>query len=100
MPHASLGILNITLVAGNDMNMDMVNTLPGRWPNVNAYIVAIRLEFLIQQVALLGYQLHAGINLFRRQVKKAGDMTTWNDQGMALAYPVGVEGAVSQLILQ
>ena len=64
MPHASLGILDITLVAGNDVNMDMKNTLPGRGPNINANVVAVRLELRVQQPALLGDQRHAGLDLF------------------------------------
>lgn len=47
MPHPPLGILNITLVAGNNVDMDMKDTLPGRRPHVYADIVAIRVKFLI-----------------------------------------------------
>lgn len=100
MPHPPLGILNITLVAGNDVNMDMQDTLPSRRPHVNTDIVAIRLEFLVQQLALLGYQLHAGVDLLRRQVEKASDMAARDDYGMTRTHRVGVARAISKFILQ
>lgn len=100
MPHASLGIFDITLVAGNDVNMDMENTLSGRRPNVNADVVAVGLELRVQQVALLGYKLHTGVDLFGRQVKKAGDMTTRDDQGMTRAHRVAVTRAVRKFVSQ
>ena len=100
MAHAPLGILDITLVARNDVNMDMEYTLPVRRSYVNADIVTIRLEFLVQSHALLGDQPHAGIDLFGRQVEKAGDMATWDNQGMARAHRVGITRTVSKFMLQ
>ena len=44
MPHIPLWIFDITLVAGNDVNMDMEDTLPGRLPHVYADIVAVELN--------------------------------------------------------
>ena len=100
MPHAPLGIIDITLVAGNDVNMDMEDTLPGRRPNINADVVAIGFELLVQQAALLGYKLHAGVDLFGRQVEKAGDMTTRDDQRMTRAHRVAITRAVRKFITQ
>ena len=100
MAHAPLGILDITLIARNDVNMDMEYTLTGRRSYVNADIVAIRLEFLVQSHALLGDQPHAGIDLFGHQVEKAGYMATWDNQGMARAHRVGITRTVSKLMLQ
>ncbi len=100
MAHAPLGILDITLVARNDVNMDMEYTLPGRRSYVNADIVTIRLEFLVQSHALLGDQPHAGIDLFGCQVEKAGYMATWDDQGMARAHRVGITRTVSKFMPQ
>ena len=100
MTHAALGILDITLVARDEVYMDMKDTLPGRLPYVNADIVTIRLEFLVQQPALLGDQPHAGIDLFGRQVEKAGDMATWDNQGMARAHCVAITRTVGEFMLQ
>ncbi len=100
MPHAPLGVLNVPFVAGNEVDMDMEDTLPGRRSHVNADIVTIRLEFLIQSRALLGDQPHAGIDLFGRQVEKAGDMATRDDQGMARAHCIGITRTVSKFMLQ
>lgn len=100
MAHAPLGILDITLVARNDVNMDMEYTLSGRRSYVNADIVTIRLEFLVQSHALLGDQPHAGIDLFGRQVEKAGYMATWDNQGMARTHRVGITRTVSKFMLQ
>jgi len=100
MAHAPLGILNVPFVAGDEVNMDMKYTLPGRRSDVNADIVTIRLEFLVQSHALLGDQPHAGIDLFGRQVEKAGYMATWDNQGMARAHRVGITRTVSKFMLQ
>ena len=100
MAHAPLGIFDITLVARNKVDMDMENTLPGRRAYVNADVVTIRLEFLVQSHTLLGDQCHAGIDLFGRQVEKAGYMATRDNQGMARAHRVGISRTVSKFMLQ
>lgn len=100
MPYAALWILDITLVAGNDVNMDMEDTLAGRRPNVYADIIAVGFELIVQQAALLGYQLHAGLDLFGRQVEKTGDMSTRDDQGMTRAHRVAVTRAVREFGIQ
>ena len=100
MPHAALGILDITLVAGYDVNMDMEYTLPGRRPHVNADIVAVGLELLVQQFSFLGNQLHAGVDLLRRQLKKAGHMAFGDNQGMTRAHRVTIARTVSKFALQ
>src|SRR3989338_4401264 len=100
MPHAPLGILNVAFVAGDDVNMDMEEAMSGRRSDIDADIVAIRLEFLVQSHALLGDQPHACIYLFRRQVEKAGDMPTWDDQGVPRTHRVGVKSAVCKFMLQ
>lgn len=100
MPHAPLGVLDITLVAGNDVNMGMQDTLAGRWPYIDADIIAIRPEFLVQKLTLLGNQGHAGVDFFGRQVKKAGDMALRDDQGMPRAHREAVTGTVGKLRFQ
>ena len=100
MPHAPLGVLHITLVAGNDVYMYMENTLPGRGPYIHADIVAIRFKFLINELFLFSNQLHAGSHLVWRQVKKAGDMTTRDDHAVPRAHRIGIASAVCKFILQ
>ena len=100
MAHAPLGILDITQIARNDVNMDVEYALPGRRSYVNADIVTIRPEFLIQSHALLGDQPHAGIDLFGCQIEKAGYMTTWDNQCVARAHRVGITRTVSKFMLQ
>lgn len=53
MSHAPLGVLNVPLVAGNDVNMDMHDALSGRWPYVDANIVAVGAELLVDELFLL-----------------------------------------------
>ena len=100
MPHPPLGVLDITLIARNEVNMDMEDALPGGRSHVDPDIVAIRLEFLVQSHALLGDQPHAGIDLFGRQVEKAGYMAARDNQGMAGAHRVGITRTVSELMFQ
>ena len=100
MPHAPLGILDISLVAGNDVNMDMEDALPGRGPNIHTDVVAVGLELRVQQAALLGDKPHAGVDLFGRQVEKTGDMTTRDDQRMPRAHRVAIARAVRKFVSQ
>ena len=100
MAHAALWILDITLVARNEVNMDMEYALPSRLSYVDADIVSIRLEFLVQSYPLLGDQPHAGIDFFGSQVEKAGYMATWDNQGMTGAHRVGITRTVSKFMLQ
>ena len=100
MPHSPLGIFHITLVAGNNVNVHMVNTLPGGRPDVYADIVAVRLEFLIDALFLIVYQLHASRYLFRCQLKKTGDMALRDNQRMTWTYPVGITGTVRKIPAQ
>lgn len=99
MPHPSLGILNVSFVAGDDVNMDMENALPGRRPHIDADIVAIRIEFLINASFFLLDQAHTGSHFFRGQVEKAGDMPPRNDQGVSRTRRVGVTRTESKFML-
>ena len=99
MPHPPLGILNVPFVAGNDVNMDMKDTLPGRGPHIDADVVAIRLKLLVNVFFFLFNESHAGSHLFRRQVEKAGDMPTRDDQGVPRARRIGVTSTVGKFML-
>lgn len=100
MPHTALGIFNITLTTGNDVNMDMEDTLSSRWTYVNTDVVAVGFEFFVQQLSLLVYQRHAGVDLFGSQLKKAGNMATRDDHRMTRAHWVRIARAVRQLVMQ
>ena len=100
MPYPTLGILNIPLVAGNDMNMHVENTLPGWLSYVDTDIVAIRIKFCIEKLLFLFNKVHAGSHFFRRQIEKAGHMPTWNDHGMPRTRRIGVTSTVSKVITQ
>ena len=99
MPHSPLGILNVPFVAGDDVNMGMEDTLPGRRSHINADIVAIRIKFLINVFFFLFNEAHAGSHFFRCQVEKASDMPTWDDHGVPRARRVGVTSTVSKFML-
>jgi hypothetical protein len=94
MPHTALGIFNITLITGNDVDMHMEDTLPSRLPYVNADVVAIWFKLFVQQLSLLVYQRHAGVDLFGCQLKKNGNMATWDDHRMTRAHRVRIARAV------
>jgi len=99
MPHAPLGILNVPFIAGDDVNMDMEDALPGRWSDIDANIVAIRIEFLVNEFFFLFNEAHTGSHFFRRQVEKAGYMPTRDDHGVPRTRRVGVAGTVSKFML-
>lgn len=100
MPHTALGIFNITLITGNDVNMYMPDTLPSRRPYVNADVVAVGFKLFIQQLSLLIDQRHAGVDLFGCQLKKAGNMASRDDQRMTRAHSVRIARAVRQFVIQ
>ena len=99
MSHSPLGILHVPFVAGDDVNMDMEDTLPGRRSYINADIVAIRTELLINVFFFLFNETHAGSHFFRCQVEKAGDMPTRDDHGVPRTRRVGVTSTVSKFML-
>ena len=49
LPHAPLGPRGITGVAGNQMNVDMEDTLPRRHVHVHAHVVAVGTEIVSQR---------------------------------------------------
>jgi hypothetical protein len=100
MPHAPLGILYITLITRDDMDMNMEDTLPGRRPHVNADIVAIRVKFLVDSLFFIFNQVHTGRYLVLCQLEKASHMAIRDDQGMARAHPVGITGTVGKSTFQ
>lgn len=100
MSHAALGVFNIPLVAGDDVDMNMKNTLPGGRPHVNPDVVAIRVKLPVDTLFLLIDQVHAGRHLGLRQVEKARDMPLRDDQGMAWTDRIGVSGTVGELVHQ
>ena len=98
MPHAPLGIFNVPFVTGDNVNMDMQDTLSGRGTDVDADIVAIRIEFLVNTFLFLFDEPHANRNFVRSQVEKAGYMPARDNQGVSRAGRIGVAGTVSKLM--
>ena len=77
MPHTALGIFNITLITGNDVNMDMEDTLPSRRPYVNADVVAVGFKLLVQQ---LSWRWVFYVNLIPGRIAVALVAFAWRDQ--------------------
>ena len=99
MSHPPLGVLNVPFVAGEDVNMDMEDTLPGRWSDIDADIVPIRIEFLVNEFFFLFDEIHAGGHFFWCQVEKTGYMPTRDDDGVPWACRIRVTGAVCKFML-
>lgn len=100
MAHTALRIHNVSLVAGNEVDMHMKDALPGCRPHIHADVVSIRSEFFVYPFLFFLDQAHAGRDLGWSQFKEAGDMPTRNNQGMARADWIGVAGAIGKLMLQ
>ena len=94
VPHSPLGILNITLVAGNDVNMYVEDTLPGRRPYINADIIAVGLKLRVEELFFLTNQLHTSSHLFRCQLEKTGHMAFRDNHRMSRARRVAITRAV------
>ena len=59
MSDAPLRIFNIPLVAGNDMNMRVVDALASCLTHIHPNVVTIRLKLFLQPFSLLPDQVHA-----------------------------------------
>jgi hypothetical protein len=79
MTYPPLGILNIAFVAWDDMDMHMEDALPGRRPHVDADVVTVWFELIVEDFLFLFDEVHTGRHFFRCEFEKAGDMTTWDD---------------------
>ena len=100
MPYSPLGIFNIPLVAGNDMNMYVVNTLPGCLTNIDANIIAVGTKFLVEELLFLVDQRHTSGHLFRRQLKKTCDMALRNNHCMPRARRIGIPATIYKIMFQ
>lgn len=99
MPHTPLRILNVSCVAGDEVDMDMEDALPGRRSDIDANVVAVRFEFGIDEAFFLLEEVHAGSHFIRRQVEEAGYMPARDDQGVTRTRRVGITGTVGEFIL-
>lgn len=99
MPHAPLWLLNVPFVAGNNVNMHMEDALPGRQPHIDADVVAIRTELLVDEFFFLLNEVHAGSDFFRCQLEKTGNMPPRDDQRVSRARRVGVACTEGQFML-
>lgn len=90
MPHTALRIFDITPITGNDVNMNMGNTLPSCLPYVNADVIAVGFKLFVQQLSLLVDQRHAGADLFGCQLKKGGNMATRDYHRMTRAHRIRI----------
>jgi hypothetical protein len=79
MAYPPLGILNISFVAWDDVQMDVKDALPCRLSHIDADVVAVRFELIIEKFLFLFDEVHTGGHLFRCQFEEAGDMTTRDD---------------------
>jgi hypothetical protein len=77
----------------------MEDALSGRRPDIDADVVAIRIEFLVNEFFFLFDEAHAGSHFFRRQVEKAGYMPTRDDHRVPRTRRVGVTGTESKFML-
>lgn len=79
MAHPPLGVLNISFVAWDDVDMDVKDALASRLSHVDADVVAVWFEFIVEQFLFLLDELHAGSDFFCCQFEEAGDMATRDD---------------------
>ena len=73
--------------------------MPGRGSDINADIVAIRIEFLVDEFLFLFDEAHAGSHFFRRQVEKTGHMPARDDQGVSRTGRICVAGTEGKFML-
>jgi hypothetical protein len=93
MPHSPLGVLNISLVTGDDVNMDMQDTLASCRSYINPDIITIRIKLLINKV-------HTGCDFILRQVKNLSNMAFRNYHSMPRAHRVAITSTVRKLIIE
>jgi len=79
MAYPSLGILNVSFVAWDEVDVHVKDALPSRLSRIDTDVVAVWFELLVEQFLFLFDELHAGSDFFRCQFKEAGDMATRDD---------------------
>jgi len=80
------------------MDVDMEDTLSRGHIHVDAYVVAVGLEFLIHCCFFLSQQLHAGAYLFSPKIEEVCNMPERDNQGVARTDGVAVTLTVGQLV--
>jgi len=99
MPHSALGVLNVSFIAGDDVDMDMKDALSGGRPHIYADIVSIRIKLLVEAFFFFLNKTHAGSDFFCCQVEKTGDMPTRDDQGVSRTRRIGIASTESKFML-
>jgi len=94
----SLGLLHISIVTGDQMNMDVRNGLACRQTHVNTYVIPVWPEIRIRPCLCLPNQLKRGISLPLGQVEETCDVPKRNDQQMTSPNRVAVKPSITQAI--
>jgi len=84
-PDTAEGISHIAMISGNEMDVDVWDSLSCCLIDIDAHIKPIRIELFRNHLLHLVQQLHA-MTLFRWQkIKITGGMSIWDDERMAWA---------------
>ena len=94
LAHAAARIRRISRVAWDKMDVDMEDTLPRSFININPDVVTIRIKFIVDGSTFLRHQLHTSGYLFGGEVEETCAMTQRHNQRMAATHRIGVARAV------
>src|SRR5687767_5474813 len=81
--HPSSGILHISLIARDNMYMEVHNGLAGSFSCIKADVIAVRRELPIQAGLYLRNRPPELCLLFGARLEVGSDVPPWNDQRMA-----------------
>jgi len=85
MPHPSCWIIHVSIIPGNDMNMDMAYGLTGCMSNIESYIESIRVIFIHKEGFYPGHQFPDILHLFWSHIEVVRNVPFRDDQHMSSA---------------
>ncbi len=68
----------VPVIARNQMNMHVEDTLSCGLANIDPNIISVGLKLIIDGILLGHQELHAGADLFWSKVEEVGTMPQWN----------------------
>jgi len=88
----------IAVVARDEVDVNVKDTLPGRRAHVHTDVIAVRLEVALKGALLGDQELHARGHLLRGEIKKVRTVPEGNDQRVSGADRIGVPRGVGETV--
>jgi hypothetical protein len=99
-PHTALRLVHISLVARDQMDVNVHDGLASRLANVHTNVEASRLQLRVEPCLGSVHQLECRIEFLLGESEEIRNMAEWNDQQMTFADGVAVIASEAELVLE